>query len=258
MHGSFILYLERNTSNEEGSVKKGRVRQIFDDRVGENQNRLEPYLQLGVERLLTYDELPSCLQTRSKHVRMQTKILWLDERQLVTVDPDSVISTFKCRIMASEDVDSTETISGCPEDDLFYVYEVVFTSPSSRRPALRSSLYRHYLASEHHKPQPPPRDGMKHSKFFLDLFVDDFGPYRNVYHSLGGVYLVIGNLPLQLRQLIRNIFLLGFVPFGARFDDFINPFKEEMLRLQDGIEIDINGVSHWIVAGMSIEFFNDI
>jgi len=237
--------------NEAEFIKRGRVRQIFDNRIGENPNKLEPHLQLGVERLLSYDELPSSLRAPSKRVRMQTKILWLDERQLVIVNPDSVISTFKCQIMTSEGVDSIDTTSECLEDDTFYVYEIVFSSPSSHRPALRPSLYRHHLASEHHKPQPPPHGEMKYLRFFLDLFVDDFGPYRNVYHALGGVYLAIGNLPLRLRQLIRNNFLFGFVPFGASFDDFIKPFKEEMLQLQNGIEININGEPHWIVAGMS-------
>ena len=37
-------------------------------------------------------------------------------------------------------------------------------------------------------------------KLFLDLYVDDFGTYKDVYNTTGGVYLVIGTLPQILRQ----------------------------------------------------------
>lgn len=123
--------------------------------------------------------------------------------------------------MTPEGDNSVNTTSEYLKDDSFYVYEIVFSLSSSYHPALHPSLYCHHLASEHYKPQPPPCSEMKYLKFFLDLFVDNFGPYRNVYHMLGDVYLAIGNLLLQLQQLIRNNFLLGFVPFGASFDDFI-------------------------------------
>jgi hypothetical protein len=171
----------------------------------------------------------------------------------VVVDPDRVVSRFGCRIATSENGDfDYELDVENDQNGMFSILEIVYFPSGSRSPAVRSSVYRHRLPSESHRPQPPPRDDMKTFKFFLDLFVDDFGPYRNVYHALGGVYLVIGNLPLRLRQRIRNIFLLGFVPFGATFDDFIVPFVEEVHRMQDGIELDVDGEPHWIVAGMDV------
>lgn len=61
--------------NEAEFIKRGHVRQIFDNHIGGNPNNLEPHLQLGVECLLSYDELSSSVRTPSKHARMQTKTL---------------------------------------------------------------------------------------------------------------------------------------------------------------------------------------
>src|SRR5947208_7171762 len=69
-------------------------------------------------------------------------------------------------------------------------------------------------------------------KIFLDIYLDDFGTYRNVYHSLGGVYLQFGNMPLSLRKQLKNHFLIGFVPFGANFDDFIKPVLQDIKKIR--------------------------
>jgi len=114
--------------------------------------------------------------------------LWLDERQLIIIDPESADTTFECRITTSDEDDSDNEMEDFENDqaDVFFIREIVYFSPNSRHPTIRSASHRRRLPSECHRPRPPPRDGMKHLKFFLDLFVDDFGPYRNVYHSLGG------------------------------------------------------------------------
>ena len=67
--------------------------------------------------------------------------------------------------------------------------------------------------------------------------------------ALGGCYLSIGNLPLRLRQLLRNQMLLGFVPFGCTFEDFIAPFVHELSNLQNGEVWILNGEEYWVVAG---------
>jgi hypothetical protein len=87
-------------------------------------------------------------------------------------------------------------------------------------------------------------------KIFIDIYWDDFGPYRWVYHALGGVYVSIGNMPLRLRQKLRHIYLLGFVPFGTSFQDYISPVVDELATLQNGILWNINGELFWVVVGM--------
>ncbi|PKK58909.1 hypothetical protein RhiirC2_763065, partial [Rhizophagus irregularis] len=66
---------------------------------------------------------------------------------------------------------------------------------------------------------PPQHNNLRVLKLFIDIYYDDFGTYRNVYHSLDGVYMQLGNMPFDNRKRLRNHFVLGFVPFGGDFDD---------------------------------------
>ncbi|RIB30524.1 hypothetical protein C2G38_2152485 [Gigaspora rosea] len=72
---------------------------------------------------------------------------------------------------------------------------------------------------------PLPNSTMLVLKFFLDLYYDEFGTFRNMYHSLGGVYLQI---------------------------DFIKPFIEEVKKLEQGFIINLNGIDHWVTGGLGI------
>ncbi|PKK58844.1 hypothetical protein RhiirC2_795681 [Rhizophagus irregularis] len=49
-------------------------------------------------------------------------------------------------------------------------------------------------------------------KLFLDLYYDDFGTFKNVYHSLDGAYVQFGNMPVHQKKLIKNYFVIGFNP----------------------------------------------
>jgi hypothetical protein len=70
-------------------------------------------------------------------------------------------------------------------------------------------------------------------KLYIDIYYDDFGTFRSVYHSLDGVYIQIGNLPFKERKKLKNCFVLSFVPFGGCFEEFIEPFISEMKRLEN-------------------------
>ena len=50
-------------------------------------------------------------------------------------------------------------------------------------------------------------------KLFVDIYYDDFGTYQNIYHSLGGIYIQLGNMPFDIRKQLQNHFVLEFVPF---------------------------------------------
>jgi hypothetical protein len=113
----------------------------------------------------------------------------------------------------------------------------------------------HNIAERHRLPceyitLKQPQQNLHFLKIFLDIYVDDFGIYRNTYHSLGGVYLQFGNMPFALRKQLKNHFLLGFVPFGARFDDFIKPVLEDIKSLENGLIMKtLNGFA-WVIGGL--------
>lgn len=97
-----------------------------------------------------------------------------------------------------------------------------------------------------------PPSSMPVYKIFLDLYYDDFGTFRNVYHSLGGVYIQFGNMPAYLRKLIKNHFILGFVPFGGNFNEFILPFIYEMKKFEQGKIMKIQGQNVWVIASLGV------
>ncbi len=87
-------------------------------------------------------------------------------------------------------------------------------------------------------------------KLFIDLYYDNFGTFCNVYHSLGGIYIQIGNMTLSERIHLKNHFVLGFVPFSGSFDEFIKPFITEMKELEVGKIMDVQGTKCLVIASL--------
>ena len=64
----------------------------------------------------------------------------------------------------------------------------------------------------------------------------------------GRVYVQIGNLPFNKRKQLKNHFVLSFVPFGGEFNEFIEPFVDEMKQLEKGMIMDIQGNKSFVIA----------
>ncbi|PKK57036.1 hypothetical protein RhiirC2_721485 [Rhizophagus irregularis] len=97
---------------------------------------------------------------------------------------------------------------------------------------------------------PPQYSNLRVLKLFIDLYYDDFGTYRNGYHSLGRVYVQLGNMPFDARKYLCNHFVLGFVPFSGHFEDFIRPFIEDMKQLERGTLMNVQGTDYWVIADL--------
>ncbi|RIB12378.1 hypothetical protein C2G38_2200800 [Gigaspora rosea] len=102
----------------------------------------------------------------------------------------------------------------------------------------------------------PPSENIPVLKLFLDLYYNNFGTYRNIYHLLGGVYIQFGNMPISLRQQLRNHIVLGFVSFGGSFDEFIRPFIIEIKSLESGQIMNIQGQKYWVIASLGVVTVN--
>ena len=81
-----------------------------------------------------------------------------------------------------------------PEEYDFYIKEIVYQF--NGRWKYRDIASRHRLPYENITIT-QSQQNLPILKVFLDIYVDDFGTYRNVYHSLGGVYLQFGNMLLS-------------------------------------------------------------
>jgi hypothetical protein len=98
----------------------------------------------------------------------------------------------------------------------------------------------------------PPTSSLPVYKLFLDIYYDDFGMYHNVYHSLGGIYIQFGNMSANLRKLVKNHFVIGFVLFEGSFDEFMCPFIEELKQFEKGKIMNVQGQDVWVVAGLGV------
>jgi hypothetical protein len=97
-----------------------------------------------------------------------------------------------------------------------------------------------------------PLSSMPVYKIFLDLYYDNFGIFSNVYHSLGGVYIQFGNMLTHQRKLIKNHFVLGFIPFGENFNEFMVPFISEIKNFEKGKIMTVQRQDAWVIAGLGV------
>ena len=113
----------------------------------------------------------------------------------------------------------------------------------------RSVDFCHRHPIEYIQPQKTP-DGLPVFNFFLDIYIDKFGPFRNAYHAIEGIYLQIGNMSQVMRQKLKNHFLLAFIPFGANCENVLNPLIENIKELEKGFAMDMNDKQIWITGGL--------
>lgn len=62
-------------------------------------------------------------------------------------------------------------------------------------------------------------------KLFIHLFVDAFGALNRLYHSTGGVYVTLGNMPRAERLKIENMYLFGLAQPGWNITSLIHIFN---------------------------------
>lgn len=203
-------------------------------------------MSIGVELIVRYSELPPSLQSKDRQLQsINRHAVWLDERQVIEIKPLQVRGPANIRFAQDDQEENREKDNRSTN----IIYEIVYYHRGKERIVMRNACDRHLLPAEVHRPDPPPSSEIPVLKIFIDIYYDDFGPYRWVYHALGGVYISIGNMPLCLREKLCHVYLLGFVPFGVSFRDFILPISEELVALQKGRLWEIEGKPHWVIIG---------
>jgi hypothetical protein len=197
---------------------------------------------IKIEKYLEFGELP---QPIKKKKFFSNNILWLYENQFIFISPENIVASQE--ILFDDDNDD-EYIN----NQNYIIKEILYKKPGKEETWITRHInLRHFLPLEYIR-EPNNRKNLPIKKIFLDLYFDDFGTYRTVYHSLGGVYVQIGNMPFDLRKLLKNHFIIGFVPFGASFNEFIKPFIRDIQKLEKGIEMEINGEKYLIAGGLGV------
>jgi hypothetical protein len=195
-----------------------------------------------MSRLLKYDDL-GIYCSNNRRLRGINKELWMVEEEYQLIPIDNIIRPISVWLK-----DLPEPMS-CD----FYVSEILYRDAVTNRMKIRPVNLRHRHPSEYIAlPNPPPLQHMKVFKFMIDIYNDDFGTYRNVYHSLGGIYIQIGNMPFSLRKQLKNHFVIGFIPFGGHFDDVMQPLLEELRHLEKGVAMTMNNETVWVIASIGL------
>ncbi len=134
-----------------------------------------------------------------------------------------------------------------PDDYDYFIDKIIYKNNNTWITQSVDLCHRHPI--EYFRPQKAP-DGLPVFNFFLDIYIDKFGPFHNAYHAIGGIYLQVGNMSQVMRQKLKNHFLLGFIPFEANCEDVLNPLIEDIKELEKGFSIDVNNKRIWVTGGL--------
>jgi hypothetical protein len=203
-------------------------------------------LRIKVQRIYIYNELPRNFRCNDRFTAQESQ-LWLVDQYLeegsIIIGTDEVIRKINIRIIRDTS-NTTNTTNG------LYIKEILYKNNGHWKLRDVKLDYMHPSEYSVFVPPPPEHNNLQVLKLFIDIYYDDFGTYRNVYHSLGGVYIQLGNMPFGIRKRLRNHFVLGFVPFGGNFNEFIRPFISDMRRLERGTLMNVQGRDCRIVASI--------
>ncbi|GES79416.1 hypothetical protein GLOIN_2v1790377 [Rhizophagus clarus] len=214
--GDFVYYYD----NER---KLGRLRAILLNE--ENQQ-----YRLRIQKVLDYSDLPGTFKGELRQNRSLSGEVWLQDEPFLTI--------------------TTSQISEKVTADTLRITKILYKHHTHWR--IRDATFSYQHPSEYISIRQLPSLTIPVYKLFLDIYYDDFGTFRNVYHSLGGVYVQFGNIPAHQKKLLKNHFVLGFVPFGGNFNEFMLPFISEMKEFKQGKLMEVNGQDAWMIAGLGV------
>ena len=86
----------------------------------------------------------------------------------------------------------------------------------------------------------------------IDIYNDDFGTFHNIYHSLGDIYIQIGNMSFNLRKQLKNHFIVGFILFRGHFDNVMRSLLQKLHQLEKGIAMNMNNETVWVVTSIGL------
>ncbi len=93
--------------------------------------------------------------------------------------------------------------------------------------------------------------------FPLVVFIDEFGLYRNVYHSVSGIYAMPAALCGLERQKSKNAFTLALGPHGAELKDVLGCLQTGLKNIDRGCFLTINGEQTFVWAPV-VAFLGDM
>ncbi|GBC00136.1 hypothetical protein RclHR1_37590001 [Rhizophagus clarus] len=232
--GDFVIYRESR------EVKRpGRILAIIQQ---------DGRLKIKIQRILIFKDLPKNLQSNDRRQRSQEGELWFLDQEM-----DNAIMNIKLQAIVNQITASILYDNVITNLNLYKIREILYKHRGHWK-------MRHVKYSYQHPLEFAALEELRISlliyKLFIDLYYDDFGTFCNVYHLLGGIYIQIGNMPLTERHRLKNHFMLGFVPFGSSFDEFIKLFITEMKILEKEKIMSVQGNECVVIASLGVTTAN--
>ncbi|CAG8836226.1 25662_t:CDS:2, partial [Gigaspora margarita] len=239
------LFSQSNLTTLRDSFKSGNfVQYVFQNNL--EYGRIQSFvtkdnsMKAQIQKIIPYSKIPHNLHSEEHVLQYQHEWFLVEKQPYLIVEPSSLTQ----KIIAWLKDQSPPQHFDLSINRILYHFNGYWK--------IRSIKLRNQHPAEYISENLPPDSTMPILKIFLDLYYDDFGTFRNIYHSLGGVYLQIGNMPRQMRKQLRNYFVIDFVPFGGDFKDFIKHFLYEIKKLERGFIINLNGINYWITGGLGV------
>ena len=168
--GDFIVYRESRNSK-----RIGRILAII---------RQDNKLKVKIQHVLLFKDLPRNLQSINRSERFKEGEIWFLDREtnnaIINIESQAIVKRVIVSILYDDDVTVCNTLK---------IREILYKHNGHWK--LRSVKYSYKHPSEFAALE-EPRTNIPIYKLYIDLYYDDFGTFRNIYHSLGGVYLQIG------------------------------------------------------------------
>ncbi|GES82123.1 hypothetical protein GLOIN_2v1790377 [Rhizophagus clarus] len=177
-----------------------------------------------------YSDLPGTFKGELRQNRSLFREVWLQDELFLTI--------------------TTSQISEKVAADTLRITKILYKHHIYWR--ICNAIFSYQHPSEYISIRQPPSPTIPFYKLFLDIYYDNFGTFKNVYHSLKGVYVQFGNMPACQRKLLKNHFVLRFVLFGGNFNEFMLPFISEIKEFKQGKLMEVNGQDAWVIASLSV------
>ncbi|CAB4394151.1 unnamed protein product [Rhizophagus irregularis] len=198
--------------DDNGQKKLGRLRSILKNHDG--------YYQLRIQKILEYSDLPGNLKGLPRQRRSITGEVWLQDEPFLIIMTSQILEKVTILMMFQH--------QNIPDGSL-RISEIIYKC--NDRWHVRNVKLSYLHPSDYISIRNPPSSSMPIYKLFLDLYYDDFA---------------------HQRKLIKNHFVIGFIPFGGKFDEFMIPFISEMKELEKGKVMTVQGQDAWIIAGLGV------
>ncbi|CAB5360472.1 unnamed protein product [Rhizophagus irregularis] len=194
--GDFIKYYNIHTINQ---LCYGRIISIL--HINDSHD-----ICIRIENIIEYNSLPFQLKSQQRRNASYDGCLWMTDYTII-INPINIVSK----------VDIWLTDIGELSNFQYFINEIVYciNGQWSTRPI----DLRHHHPVEYITTQNTPSN-LPIYKFFLDIYIDKFGPFRNAYH--------------------------------ASCDEVLQPLINDIQDLEHGYELEISNQTVWVTGGLGV------